>query len=89
MYPPRIVLWDMQYSDGKGYIPCAFTEGGIGYAPLTGNGPHALPWYWGDTSEECQARCDAWNEEMGIDRATARAIVLDVFRKDLFGGGHA
>ena len=87
MYPPRIVLWDMQYSDGKGYIPCAFTEGGIGYAPLTGNGPYAVPWYWGDTPEECQFHCDKFNDEMGIDRETAMTIVLDSFRITVGGGG--
>ena len=77
---PRTVMWDMRDNDANGYIPVAFTEGQAGYSPMTGNGPYAVPWYWGDTPEQCQFYCDQFNEEMGIDRETAMGIILDCFR---------
>jgi hypothetical protein len=70
--------------DENGYIPSLVTEGQAGHAPLTGNGPHASPWYWGKTYEEARAVCAAENAKLGISPEDAARIVLSsVTAKDL------
>ncbi len=49
--------------DENGFIPSIVTEGEPGHAPLTGNGDHAQPWYWGKTYDEAKAVANAQNEQ--------------------------
>ncbi len=62
--------------DENGYIPSAVFEGEKGHHPMTGRGEYSSPWYWGKTSEEAQAVCDAKNAEMGISKEEALKMVL-------------
>jgi len=65
--------------DENGYIPSVVTEGEPGHAPLTGNGPHATPWYWGHTYEEARQTAERENLERGITPEDAAEIVLSSF----------
>jgi hypothetical protein len=61
--------------DENGYIPSVVTEGEASHAPLTGNGEHAAPWYWGKTYEEAQRVCAERNAELGLTYQDVLQIV--------------
>jgi hypothetical protein len=60
----------------KQSIPSLVREGESGHHPMRGQGTCAQPWYWGNTYEECQERCDRYNEkELGLSKLEAMKIV--------------
>jgi hypothetical protein len=68
--------------DANGYIPSMVTEDEPGHAPMTGNGSHAAPWYWGKTYEEATAVCAKENARLGISPEDAALIVASSMRAD-------
>lgn len=66
--------------DENGYIPSLITEGQAGHSPLTGNGAHASPWYWGESYREAQAVCAAENAKLGISAKDTALIVASSIR---------
>ncbi len=64
-----------ELENGMHYIPCAIYENEAGYRPMRGNGPYALPWYWGSTHEECLKRCDEYNAMLGLTPEDVREII--------------
>ena len=91
---PRTILTSLHICDEIDgvlhFIPCSVTENVAGYTPMgkpqngmmgerTINDP--MPWYWGNTDEECQAICDDYNlERFGIDRKEALEIIASSMR---------
>ena len=65
----------------KHYIPSLVFNGEKGHNPMRGSSPDMMPYYWGNTMEECQKRCDEVNKEMGVDRLTALKIVGQSMRE--------
>ena len=62
--------------DEHGFIPSLVTENEPGHSPMTGQGEHAAPWYWGKTLEHAEQTCERVNlERYGISRKTASRIV--------------
>jgi hypothetical protein len=60
--------------DKNGHTPSLVVEGEPGHRPMTGD-PSQLPWYWGKTPEECQARCDAVNKDNGFSEEEVLKII--------------
>ena len=60
--------------DENGCTPSLVVEGERGHRPMTGD-PSQLPWYWGETPEECQARCDKVNESNGFSKEEMLEII--------------
>lgn len=61
--------------DGKGFVPSLVVEGIAGHVPMTGQGEHAQPWYWGNTYEDAVATCKNVNRKRGISELAAAEIV--------------
>ncbi|MET0711060.1 MAG: hypothetical protein ABWZ30_00950 [Jiangellaceae bacterium] len=59
-----------------GYIPSMVTEGEAGFAPLSGNGDQAQPWYWGHDLARAKQIAAESNAELGLTEDDVRAIVL-------------
>jgi hypothetical protein len=74
--PRQCFFIPIEQFDDNGYIPSLVTEGQPGHAPMTGNGTHASPWYWGKTYEAACEMADKQNEAMGIDKKTAAEILV-------------
>ncbi len=66
--------------DENGYIPSLVTENEAGHAPMTGNGEHASPWYWGKTYEQARAVAAQENERKGLTPADVAQIVSSSMR---------
>ena len=72
------------------FIPCMVTENVAGYTPMGKPrngmmGPTTIhdpmPWYWGNTNEECQRICDSYNRTtFGIEPAEALRILSSSMR---------
>lgn len=81
--PHCYVAFDGLKIEGYGFIPAIVIEGdGSGVYPM-GNPTwkpedvhDRMPYFWGQTVEECQAACDRANERNGIDKAEAHRIFL-------------
>ena len=94
MSEPRTILTSLQICDEIDgvlhFIPCSVTENVAGYTPMGKPrngmmGPTTIhdpmPWYWGNTDEECQAVCDDYNREtFGIEPEEALKIVASRMR---------
>ena len=75
--------WILESSrDEHGYIPVAVCEGVPGYAPMTGNGPFAAPWYWGTEIGKAMAICARANADLGLSEDDVRAIVASSMGAD-------
>lgn len=82
MTKPRQCFYiPIEQFDEHGYIPSLVTEGEPGHAPLTGNGRHATPWYWGRTYEEAVAVCERENANLGLSPEDA----LEIVTSSMFG----
>jgi hypothetical protein len=57
-----------------GYIPSIVVEGDPGHYPLTGRGPLATPWYWGDL-KTAQKIAAEQNLRLGVDEDAALRII--------------
>lgn len=66
--------------DGHGFVPSLVVEGVAGHVPMTGQGEHAQPWYWGKTYEEAQATCAHVNRERGLTAEEEAEIVTSSMR---------
>jgi hypothetical protein len=55
-----LVILEHQHDEG-GFIPSLVIENESGHWPMTGSGPLAEPWYFGDTIEEARATCASYN----------------------------
>jgi len=86
MSEPREVMTSLHEADKMEdgtyrFIPCLVTENEAGYRPMRGADSLAAPWYWGNTNDECQARCDEWNRETyRIEPEEALEIVASSMR---------
>lgn len=55
--------------DENGYIPCIAVEGDESCYQMSGNGPHASPWYWGKDYKTATQIAHEANNKMGITLA--------------------
>jgi hypothetical protein len=69
-----------EYKDENGYIPVIIAEDDPYNYPMSGQGDHAQPWYWGTTFEGAQKIADEKNVEMGVSKERAIEIVGSSFR---------
>jgi hypothetical protein len=74
--------------DGHGFIPSLVVEHVKGHVPMTGNGLHSLPWYWGQTLIDAQRVCEHKNLMLGITERDAAEIVASSMY-DAEGGADA
>lgn len=64
-----------------GFVPSLIIEGEPGHRPMTGQGKHAMPWVWGETLEQAEATCAAYNlKHFGIDENSHLEILFSTFR---------
>jgi hypothetical protein len=68
------------YVEDKGFIPALVTENEPGYAPLTGRGEFAEPWYWGHTYEQAQGIAAEQNERLGLTPGDVNDIIISSMR---------
>lgn len=74
---PRVCLYvDATMETAHGFVPSLVTEGEPGHAPMTGNGSHAAPWYFGTTLADAERNVAAANANLGISEVDALEIVM-------------
>ena len=64
----------------EGYVPSLVFEDDPGHCPMLGNGPHAVPWYWGKTLEEAEATCSQVNTKDGLSDRDVVEIICSSMR---------
>jgi hypothetical protein len=87
---PRSCYWinESQEPDPeRGYIPSVVTEGEPGHSPLSGNGAHAAPWYWGNL-ESARRIAFEENQRLGLTDEDVMAIVLSSMAAQPSEGSH-
>jgi hypothetical protein len=75
------------FVEGHGFVPSMVTENEPGHAPLTGNGAHASPWYWGMTYDKARAVADQANANLGLTPDDVAAIIASSLGASPEGGG--
>ena len=60
--------------DERGCIPSLVVEGESGHRPMTGDATQ-MPWYWGDSPEECAKICAERNAEFGYTKEEVLEII--------------
>jgi hypothetical protein len=63
-----------------GYVPSMITEGQAGHSPMTGNGEHSQPWYWGHDLATARRLAAEQNTKMGLSPSDVNEIVASSFR---------
>ncbi len=74
--PRRCYLVDETMLTEHGYVPSAVTEGEAGHTPMTGNGEHASPWYWGHDLAKAKAIAAQANAELGLSERDVLDIIV-------------
>lgn len=76
-----------QYVEGKGYVPSVVTEGEPGHSPLTGQGEHSQPWFWGHDYKKACEIADDYNRRLGLSDQDVADILASSIAEQLRSDG--
>jgi hypothetical protein len=69
-----------------GFIPAMVTENEPGYGLMSGNGPGAAPWYWGDR-ELAERTAKSSNEKLGLSEQDVADIIRSAAERSVGWAG--